>query len=160
MKRLQLIRHAHARGDSPTGQDLHRPLSTQGLSWAAELANRLSGAEHRADLWLVSTATRTRETAEVVRATLVDPSEIRFLDELYLAEPATILTCVAREAADVDAVTVVAHNPGIEILAAVLTQKQQLFFTPGSSLTATFDTDSWEGLLDQAPIATDLLLSS
>ncbi|MGP2492421.1 SixA phosphatase family protein [Mesorhizobium sp. PUT5] len=117
MRRLLLLRHAKSSWDDPTLADFDRPLATRGMK-----AARLMGAEMArrgwiADLALVSTSVRTRQTWELVAAQWpAPPCEARFTDTIYEAHPRDLLAEIRKTGDGVRRLLVVGHNPGLEML--------------------------------------------
>jgi len=80
------------------------------------------------DLVLSSTARRARRTTGLL---LADPdedtpdgdTEVRYLSELYLADPEDYLAAVRRVGGEAQPVLVVGHNPGLEMLLQGLTDE-------------------------------------
>lgn len=147
MHRLILMRHAEAEGRHPGG-DRQRPLSAQGREDAALIGRALSRRGMRPDLALVSPAVRTRQTWELVQDAFGDV-EVRIEPDLYNA-PAEILRALIAEAAeDAGCLLVLAHNPGIPVLAGdyllqaaaspALMERMTGGFPPGS--VAVFSVD-------------------
>lgn len=113
MKRLFLLRHAKAERGTPGGDDAVHSLSQSGFADIERLGRFLNQQQLYPDLALCSTAARTHQTLESLIATWQTRPEIRFLPELYLAEPATIFATVGREGGHARAPMVVGHNPGL-----------------------------------------------
>ncbi|MGE5538910.1 MAG: SixA phosphatase family protein [Gemmatimonas sp.] len=117
---LLLLRHAKAAQKGPDGTDHGRPLNDRGRNDAAAIGQWLAAHSKVApEMVLCSTADRTRETLAVLAEQGVSATP-RFERELYLAEPATILDCIARVPSAVGRVMVVGHNPGVHELARAL----------------------------------------
>jgi phosphohistidine phosphatase len=119
---LWLLRHAKAVTDPPTGgSDFDRVLAPRGRRDAAALGRLYAG--HGEGLGpalkgvplpqvaLVSPAARTAQTAELVLAAMAEPPEVRFVDELYGADPEEVLAVVRALPDDVTSAMVVGHNP-------------------------------------------------
>lgn len=107
--RLILLRHAKSDWGDPGLSDKERPLNARGRADAPKIGAWL--AQHaRPDHILVSTAQRTRETWSRLGLS----GAPRFLDALYLAEPAEIAAILPPEGTAL----VIAHNPGIADAAA------------------------------------------
>jgi len=120
MRRLILLRHAKTERDAPSGKDQDRRLDQRGHHDGAEMGRWLAAENYRPDLVLVSTATRTRETWELVRAALPAVSA-RHLPELYGASPSDLLRAIHGAAtADPKCLMIIAHNPGLHELALAL----------------------------------------
>ena len=67
MRRLILLRHAKTERDAPSGKDQDRRLDERGRHDGAEMGRWLALHDYRPDLVLISTATRTQETAPIHR---------------------------------------------------------------------------------------------
>lgn len=118
MRELILLRHAHAELATAGQADIDRPLSAQGLA-EAEAAGRWLD-EHRLapDRVLCSPARRTRETLEGVLG-VIGYIEQRVQDGIYEAQPGDLIA-LADSAPHVGRLMLVGHNPGLEMLAALL----------------------------------------
>ncbi len=125
---LWLLRHAKAVTDPPPGgSDFDRVLTPRGRRDAAALGRLFAG--HGKGLGpalegvtlptvaLVSPATRTAATAELVLAGLDDPPELRLEEELYEADPEEVLELLRALPAGTPAAMVVGHNPTAHVLA-------------------------------------------
>ncbi|MER7585536.1 histidine phosphatase family protein [Kitasatospora sp. NPDC097691] len=117
-RRIVLVRHAKAA--RPDVEDHERPLADRGRKDAPALGRRLAGAGLTPDLALVSTATRTRETWQLMAAELALRPKTVHEERLYGAGPGELLAVLAEVSDDVQDVVVVGHNPGIQALAAAL----------------------------------------
>jgi phosphohistidine phosphatase len=141
MKTLLLLRHAKSSWEDRSLSDHDRPLNERGERDAPRMGRLLREQGLWPDLILSSTARRARRTAELLVA---DPdedtpgedtpgentpdedtpggdTEIRYLSELYLAEPEDYLAAVRRAGGEAESVLVVGHNPGLEMLLQGLT---------------------------------------
>lgn len=115
--RLILIRHC--KSDWEAGVDDHeRPLNRRGQAAVTALGTWMAEHDLRPDLWLVSSALRTRATALGIRDAAGDDSPLRTLGELYHATPARII--VAAQEAKANCLALVGHNPGIGKTATLL----------------------------------------
>jgi phosphohistidine phosphatase len=123
MHQLLLLRHAKSSWDDPRTDDRERPLAARGRQAAAALRQVMLDAGLAPDLVLVSTARRTRETAEALEPWAETPL-IELLDELYLAERDELLRILNGVAITVRSVLVVGHNPGLHALALTLAGSQ------------------------------------
>ena len=112
--------------------DHSRPLNERGRNSAPMIARWLAEQNFIPDLILCSTAIRTYQTSDLLRNEWQTPRNsdapaisIAQIDcaELYLATPNTILECLANRC-QLDIlprnVLVLGHNPGLEILASML----------------------------------------
>lgn len=116
MQRLILMRHADAERAAASGRDRDRALSTRGRADAALMGRALARRGFRPDLALVSPATRTRETWDLVHDSFGDV-QIRQDEPLYNGS-ADVLRAFVEDAEDgAGCLMVVAHNPGVHLLA-------------------------------------------
>ncbi len=116
MHRLILMRHAKTERAAASGLDRDRALTQRGRDDALLMGRVLFEKGLRPDLALVSTATRTRQTWELIQEAFGDV-EVRMAPALYNA-PADTLRRYVEEAEDqAGCLLVLAHNPGIHMLA-------------------------------------------
>jgi phosphohistidine phosphatase len=137
---LALIRHAKSDWGDPRLDDHDRPLAERGIRDAPRMARRLVGSGFRPDVILSSTALRARTTAEAFGAVLgvavsLDP-------ELYGASARTVLLTAA--ATGSHAVAVVAHDPGMSVLAARLSGDRIEHMPTCAVATFTWDEEDWD----------------
>jgi phosphohistidine phosphatase len=117
MKRLILFRHAKTERHAPSGEDFDRRLTERGVEDARLIGRALADEGISLDLALVSSAARARETWEAIQPIFPDvEAEVR--PELYNSDARDILRIAKR--AEAETVMVVAHNPGMHVLAASL----------------------------------------
>ncbi len=120
MRRLILLRHAKTERDAPSGKDQDRRLDERGRNDSVEIGRWLALEDYNPDLVLVSTATRTQQTWDLLRATMPS-ARVRHLAELYGADPSELLRAVHHTAkADPQCLMILAHNPGLHELALAL----------------------------------------
>jgi phosphohistidine phosphatase len=141
---LYLLRHLKSSWDDASLADHERPLAPRGRKAGKAMARHLREADVRPELVLCSTATRTRETLDAVRGAIGEP-EVRFEDDLYAASERELLDVLHCVDDGVGSVLVIAHNPGLEDLAAALTGVTQEKFPTGAFATLTFD-GAWPDL--------------
>ncbi|MCT9820674.1 histidine phosphatase family protein [Microbacterium sp. W1N] len=144
MTTLILIRHAKSDWGDARLDDHDRPLNDRGLRDAPVLAQRLAATGVRPGVLLSSTALRARTTAEFFGAALGLTPQLR--DELYGA-PARTLRAAAAAAgtqAGAEGVVVVAHDPGMTVLADDLSGGGIGHMTTCAVATFRWDTDDWE----------------
>ncbi|MGV6852205.1 MAG: SixA phosphatase family protein, partial [bacterium] len=116
---IELLRHAHTESWSDTGQDFDRPLSPEGRQ-QAQLAGRWTRQQDCVpDQIVASPALRTTQTAQwVAMMAGIPEKEISFERSLYNASPGELLKVIERYSAN--RLMIIAHNPGIEMLAEIL----------------------------------------
>ena len=120
MHMLHLLRHAKSsRRDEP--DDHQRPLSRRGREAAQRVGRNLSRAIGPLDLVLCSSATRTRETLDLVIAEFpAPPPRCLVEDGVYLAAADRLLARLRRLPEAETNVLLIGHNPGLADLAARL----------------------------------------
>lgn len=107
VKRLILMRHAKSDW-SASGDDHDRPLNRRGMDSAPAMGRWLRDQGWLPDEMLCSTATRTRQTLDLLNAPHVPT---RFERALYLAGSGTMIDIL--RSADTETVLLLGHNHGI-----------------------------------------------
>ncbi|MEV4196794.1 SixA phosphatase family protein [Micromonospora globbae] len=126
---LVLLRHSKAE-QSEQGPDADRPLTDRGRADAESAGAWLAKHGLLPDVVLCSTARRTRETWHGVAMGMTgSPPEggpagpgpdVRYEPDAYEAHPEDLLTLVRRVDPAARTVLLIAHNPAISLLSAVL----------------------------------------
>jgi phosphohistidine phosphatase len=116
---LHLLRHAKA-APQGEGTDRERPLEQRGRRAAQALAAWASEHKLAPALVLCSPAVRTRQTLDIVAPAFARPPQILFEDALYLATAAQLIARLRQISANINCVMLVGHNPGLQELAALL----------------------------------------
>jgi phosphohistidine phosphatase len=144
MKRLTLVRHAHAKVKQ-TVTDFERPLSRRGKSEAKETALALLEQGLVPDLLIASSAKRTAETADIfARALEVPTRRVRQDELLYLASADSLLAAIQATGPRIEHLMLVGHNPGVSVLANALAPEAELGeFATAAACTLEFDARSW-----------------
>ncbi|SFD70325.1 SixA phosphatase family protein [Roseivivax sediminis] len=144
MKRgRQLLLMRHAKSDwSFEEPDFDRPLNRRGRRSAKALGDWLRSSGTLPDEVLCSTSARTRETLELLD---ID-APARFEDQLYHAEPLTVLRALHH--ATGNRVLVIGHNPGFQevasrIVAGPPDHPRFQDYPTGATLHARFEIDAW-----------------
>lgn len=143
MKRLLVMRHAKSDWSGATS-DHDRPLNPRGRAAAKNLGDWLREVDWLPDTVLSSSAARTEETC--ARLHLPDGTQTVFTRDLYLAEPARILSNL--RGADGETVLIIGHNPGIGIFAEEMLDTDPAHpafaqYPTGATLAATLDVANW-----------------
>lgn len=130
---LVLLRHSKAEppGDRP---DVDRPLAPRGRADAAAAGAWLAHNALLPDLVICSSARRTRETWHGVAMGMTGaPPEggsagpapdVQYADDAYEAHPEDLLALVRRVNPVTRTVLLIAHNPGVSQLSALLNPEQ------------------------------------
>ncbi|HYD89445.1 MAG TPA: histidine phosphatase family protein [Vitreimonas sp.] len=130
MRILILMRHAKAVRPHEADSDKARGLTGRGRRDSAAAGAAMEDAGLKPALALVSTAQRTRETAEHGLQNFA--LETRYEEALYHAAPEGIWD--AFSASDAESVVIVGHNPGIGELVTMLVHQAH----DGSKLAREF----------------------
>lgn len=120
MKTLYLLRHAKSDWSDGALSDHARPLNARGRTAAPLVASYLKTKGYKPELILCSTARRTVETLDLLKPELPQKTQIRYEDPLYLAEPDKLLERINWVEDRINALMLIGHNPGMEMLAASL----------------------------------------
>ena len=118
-RQLHLLRHAKSSWDEPGLDDHERPLARRGERACRRLAERISRDGPHPQLVLCSTATRARQTLELLRAALGD-TQVTFEDGLYHASAQALLERIRALDPELDEILLVGHNPGLQDLALLV----------------------------------------
>ena len=156
MLKLHLLRHAQA-DSALNGEDKDRPLTPHGIEQANMIGKCIGNIDHV----LCSDAYRTRMTLEALQ---INPAQTTFLDSLYNAPTGDIFNAI--QSCESTNILVIAHNPGIHMLANmlvgdgenILLEKMSLFYNPGTLSIFDCDIESWADLQPQKNILTDLII--
>lgn len=117
MKRLILFRHGKTERHALSGEDFDRRLTVRGVEDSHRMGKVLADAGFVPDLVLVSEAARAQETWAAAKPAF-PTAKVEIRPELYNADQRDLMR-IARKA-EPDTVMIVAHNPGLEVLAASL----------------------------------------
>lgn len=120
MLELALLRHAKSDWGDPNLRDFNRPLNARGKKAALRMGDHLRERGLRPGRILCSPAGRARKTLLRLGEGFADHPGLEFDEDLYLAAPATLLSCIAAVGEDANSLLVIAHNPGLEELALEL----------------------------------------
>ena len=170
MLTLYLLRHAKA-APLGIGGDFVRPLVDKGRADAARLGAFLAARDLRPAKALISAATRTRQTFEIVDAGL-GGSVSALLEDGLFTETATKLSNRLRDMPpSLPSLMIVGHNPSIQEAAVGLArdgdvvelQRIRGMFPPCGLAILSFDTEDWAdarisgGRLDLFVVPDDLV---
>ncbi|MEM9605484.1 MAG: histidine phosphatase family protein [Pseudomonadota bacterium] len=146
MRELLILRHADASAAEPGQPDIERPLSARGRAQMAALGPVLAPLLGGDIDIVASAATRTAETARLLAAALGTSAERLVLErDLYDASAGSLLTRVQALDATCTRVALVAHNPGVSVLAhSLVTARVAGFATAGWALLHV--PDPWASL--------------
>ncbi|HMP78566.1 MAG TPA: histidine phosphatase family protein [Pirellulaceae bacterium] len=116
-KTLLLMRHAKSSWADEHVTDHQRSLNKRGLKDAPRMARHLATKGLIPQMIACSTATRARQTLELLLAEWPAAIQVSIEDELYLTSAERYLLRAARFPDSCQVGMIIAHNPGLEILA-------------------------------------------
>ncbi len=146
MKKLLLMRHAKSSFEDDQASDFERGLNKRGEKDAPRMGKLLKDKGLVPDLILSSKAVRTSKTAEIVAEKIGYKKEIQYVEGLYLGEPDAYLEALhGLEDDQSQTVLVVGHNPGLESLLQVLTDKVESLPT-GAIAALELPIRTWKAL--------------
>ncbi|MGE0755397.1 MAG: histidine phosphatase family protein [Pirellulaceae bacterium] len=145
MKNLLLLRHAKSSWNDSSLPDHQRPLNERGKRDAPRAGEQLVARQIRPQLVLSSSAKRAAKTAKKAIEASGYETELRLLDELYLATPDAYLAQLRKLPDSLSCILVVGHNPGMEELLLGLTGLHQAFPTAGLA-SLDIATERWRDL--------------
>ena len=142
MKTLFLLRHAKAENLTPGSTDLERTLKEAGRRQAKGLGTLLKQQNLTLDLVLCSTAVRAQETTELLLASAEATVAAHYDQAIYEAGPTILLQLISQIEDSANTVLVVGHNPGMEELVQLLTNRAEQMSTC-TLAKITFETNDW-----------------
>lgn len=121
MKTLTLLRHAKSAWDDPVARDFDRPLNQRGRRAARTVGREMRAQGLVFDEVVASPAVRVMETLADLADGYGRSLEARFDQRIYLATKETLLDIVHEAEEGAQRLLIVGHNPGLEMLAMLLT---------------------------------------
>lgn len=116
-KILYLLRHSKAITEAPGGDDHARTLTLRGETDAEAMGRYFADANILPARVLCSTATRTRQTFQLLQSTLSTPLNVEYEPKLYLASTRDVLEIIAGVEPAVSSLLIIGHNPTLQQLA-------------------------------------------
>lgn len=156
MKRLCLMRHAKSDWSDPSKDDFARPLNARGLVAAEFMADFVARSPYKPDAVLCSTARRASETFGPLGKKLGSDVPVTYRDELYHAMPDVLLDEIRKAPTKAGTLLVVAHNPGLVLLAMALAEDPDEDLAlevahgvpTGGFIVFEFDVDRWQDVAE------------
>ncbi|WP_075978569.1 SixA phosphatase family protein [Actinokineospora bangkokensis] len=128
MRRLVVLRHAKSAW--PEGvPDYRRPLADRGRRDAAAAGRWLAAHADPVDIALVSPATRTRQTWDLVAPELRTSPKVVHDEQLYGEGPEAVIAVLRTLPDSAATVLLIGHNPDLEDVVAELTGTRPLLKT-------------------------------
>ena len=149
MKTLLLLRHAKSSWNDPLLADHDRPLKKRGRKAAPRMGRWLEENGLRPDCVLCSTATRARETLQLVLGELNKsaPIPVSVRAELYHGNVAALLGVLREVVEPAASVLIVGHNPDLETFLAHVTGQSERLST-GAVARVELDLCDWSDLTE------------
>ncbi len=154
MKTVFLLRHAKSSWAEPLQDDCLRPLNRRGMDDAPEMGRRFRKHGEQLDRILVSTALRTRMTAELFAGTAGYTQEIIDQEpDLYFSRTCNIEDIIMQQDDSFEALMLVFHNPDITHFANSIDTAHRITNVPTCGLIKLqSDIDHW---IDWSPVNTE-----
>ncbi len=140
MKYLILLRHGEA-GFSD-GVDFQRQLTAGGKEALNRLGETLSSSGMQVDFLHCSAATRTMETAEIIRK-YVPIEEVEYTREIYSATLESLVTLLEHTPKRSNSCMLIGHNPTISLLLSHLTHAGYIGLKPGMMAIIELQVAEW-----------------
>jgi phosphohistidine phosphatase len=131
MKTLYVLRHGQAAPETDSSTDFERELTKHGQAEVRRAADHLRKRGELPTLVLSSSATRASQSAELCVGAWPAGVELIESEDLYLAAPTSYLLALAERGQDHAKAMVVGHNPGLEALVYLLTERSEHLPTAG-----------------------------
>jgi phosphohistidine phosphatase len=142
MKTLLFLRHAKAENGSAGLPDFDRALNERGRKESRAVGTFIRKQSLALDLVLSSPAKRARETTELVLASANLAVDVRYDQRIYEAGPLRLTEVISQIEEERSIVLLVGHNPGMEELLALLTDRVEHLAT-GSLAKIDLKADRW-----------------
>ena len=146
MKTIYLLRHAKSDWNAPYGADHERPLNDRGIRSARQLGLYLKENVAPPEIILCSTATRTRETLDLVLKSTYWTSTVQHKSELYLCGRSDYARAMSELDSEIQSVLIVGHQPTTGEVASWLLGGQAVEVPTGTFMVFSLAIPSWEAL--------------
>ena len=120
-----LLRHAKSSCHNTELAYHDRPLNGRGDHYAPRMGQLWAQHDLTPVLIVTSAPRRASTTTELVALAAEYSGDIRYTDELYLADPETFLDVAVDTPDNVARLLLVGHNPGIEELVSTLAGREE-----------------------------------
>ncbi|MEM8833498.1 MAG: histidine phosphatase family protein [Pseudomonadota bacterium] len=161
MPKLFILRHAQAESGYSI-KDFDRALTDHGIEQAKDIGEFIQDI----DIALCSSAKRTQMTLDNAIEGGEPPRSIKILDDLYNASSDELLRSI--QSVEGNNILIVAHNPGIHMLAHDLANKSKqssyleslsMSYPPATLTILNCDIDHWSALSANENEVVDYILS-
>ncbi|MEL7147269.1 MAG: histidine phosphatase family protein [Bacteroidota bacterium] len=160
LKKIFLIRHAEAAMPDGGMKDFDRPLTASGIRDATHLGKYLAKRDILPDVFLSSSALRTRQTSEEIALQIkYEIQKISFKDRLYEPSVRELLMEI-NQLGQGNVVLMVSHNPSISYLAEYLSGEAVGNMSPGACVELDFAFDTWEAVSENSGMVANKYMPS
>ena len=142
MKKLLVMRHAKSSWQEPGLSDYERPLNNRGRKAAPRMGKLLVDEDSVPHVILNSSATRARQTSELLKEAMGFSGQSDEEDSFYLAAPQAYIDRLRCLDDDLECAMVIGHNPGLEDLVIQLTGESCVMPTAAIAVIQ-LDIDRW-----------------
>ena len=151
MKSVTLLRHAKSSWDDSVPRDLDRPLNDKGHRAAETMGRHVASLGLTWDCAVASPAVRVVETLESFEQGLGQTIEVATDRRIYMAHVDTLVELVHEQDSARRSLLLVGHNPGLEDLALLLSEKYaaperaaiETKYPTATLCQMEFDVDDW-----------------
>lgn len=144
-KKLFLVRHTEAVGNTGRETDIHRLLTPRGYRDASRIGGKFLEKYAKPDVIISSHAERATRTAELMAEQMKFDLENIILEEgLYEASARTLLNLVSELNDGWGKVLLVGHNPSFSYFAEYITKQDIGNIAPGGIVEIDFEVNSWK----------------
>lgn len=140
MKHLILLRHGEA-GFSD-GVDFQRQLTHRGKENLNRLGKTLQSMAMKVDFMYCSSATRTRETAEIIKNHIAVDAE-EYTREIYEGNLDKLISLLEKTESNANSCLLIGHNPTISVLISHLTNSSYIGLQPGMMAIIDLEISEW-----------------
>ena len=152
MRRLMLLRHAKSDRSDPGARDHDRVLNARGREAAPRIGAYMASHGLNPDLVICSTATRARQTWDLVAAAFAKPPATVFEERIYRNDPRILLDLVRQTKSGVHGLLMVGHNPSFQMFADLMAasghgdarQRLREKFPTTALAVIDFAVDAWD----------------
>ncbi len=140
MKQLILLRHGEAGFSNSV--DFQRQLTSRGKSSLQKLGEILAQKGLEIDLLYCSPATRTQETAQIIKQSIPVKEEILSHD-IYDGHLGDLINLLEKTGESVETCMVIGHNPTISLLLSHLSEGNYIGLPPGAMGIVELEINDW-----------------
>lgn len=145
MKTLYLVRHAKSSWDERGTSDHDRKLNARGKRDAPKMGELLNSKDYHPDIIYSSSAKRALTTAKIISEKFQHPVEnIIITNKIYEATTNDLINIINEIDNKYESAMLVGHNPGMTILANLLSDKYIDNLPTCAIVVAELNVESWK----------------